>query len=190
MLDGLITSKTRIKLLVKFFSNRYCKAYLRSLSEEFAESTNAVRLELNRLTEAGLLTSASEGNTKIYTANHQHPLFPELQSLALKYFGLDQVIESVVSKLGEVDQALVTGDYAQGRDSGIIDLVLIGRVDTEYLHQLVTKAERIIQRRIRHLVLSQEEFDRLRPKLEHDQALVLWRRAENGQTITLPPKKP
>ena len=178
MLDGLITSKTRIKLLVKFFSNRYSKGYLRSLAEEFSESTNSVRLELNRLTEAGLLHADQEGNTKVYMANYSHPLYPELQSLALKYFGLDKVVDSVVAKLGDVEKALVTGDYARGKDSGIIDLVLIGKVDTEYLNELIIKAEKIIKRRIRHLVLSPTEFERLKPKLEEDHALVLWRRGD------------
>ena len=57
MLDSLITSKTRIKLLLKFFLNSSMKAYLRGLAEEFGESTNAIRLELNHLEEAGLLKS-------------------------------------------------------------------------------------------------------------------------------------
>jgi hypothetical protein len=175
MLDGLITSKTRIKLLVKFFSNRHCRGYLRSLAEEFSESTNSVRLELNRLTDAGLLTTASEGNTKVYKANTTHPLFPELHSLALKYFGLDKVVDSIVSKLGDVELALITGDYAQGIDSGLIDLILIGKVDGDYLLELIAKAEQLIQRRIRHLVLSPGEYERLKGKLENETALLLWR---------------
>ena len=49
MLDSLITSKTRIKLLLKFFLNTSTHAYLRGLADEFGESTNALRLELNHL---------------------------------------------------------------------------------------------------------------------------------------------
>ena len=51
MLDTLITSKTRIKLLLKFFLNAQTKSYLRSLEGEFGESTNAIRLELNKFEE-------------------------------------------------------------------------------------------------------------------------------------------
>ena len=57
MLDSLITSKTRVKLL-KFFMNPETRSYLRSLAEEFGESTNAVRVELNRLEKAGILNRA------------------------------------------------------------------------------------------------------------------------------------
>ena len=81
MLDTLITSRTRIKLLLKFFSNSSNAAYLRSLAEEFGESTNSVRVELNRLTEAGLLESEASGNTILYQANTRSPLFPEIRNM-------------------------------------------------------------------------------------------------------------
>ena len=81
MLDALITSKTRVRLLVKFFLNPTMKAYLRELANEFNESTNSVRLELNRLKDAGLLDSHQEGNTVIYQAKQDHPLFPKFEKL-------------------------------------------------------------------------------------------------------------
>jgi predicted transcriptional regulator len=96
MLDALITSKTRIKLLLKFFLNPESNGYLRGLSTEFGESTNSIRIELNRLEEAGLLESDSNGNKKIFHANTKHPLFPDIQSIVRKYTGIDEVIEKVV----------------------------------------------------------------------------------------------
>ena len=74
MLDSLVTSKTRIKLLLKFFSHAN-SGYLRSLAKEFDESTNSVRVELNRLADAGLLVAEDEGKTKMYKANEGHPFF-------------------------------------------------------------------------------------------------------------------
>jgi predicted ArsR family transcriptional regulator len=82
MLNTLITSKTRVRLLVKFFLNPTMNAYLRQLADEFGESTNSVRVELNRLTEAGLLESYAEGNTIMYKAKESYPLYPEI-NLAL-----------------------------------------------------------------------------------------------------------
>ena len=73
MLDALITSKTRVRLLVKFFLNPTMKSYLRELASEFEESTNSVRLELNRLKEAGLLESEAKGNLVMYNAKTTHP---------------------------------------------------------------------------------------------------------------------
>lgn len=174
MLDSLITSKTRVKLLLKFFSNAESQAYLRGLADEFGESTNAVRVELNRLSDAGLLESSSNGRTKLYRANIRHPLFPELHSVVKKFLGIDKLVENVISKLGSVEIALVTGDYAKGIDSGIIDVVLVGDIDKEYMNYSIMKAEEIIKRKIRPFVLSYEEFERLKDKLGIEKALVVW----------------
>ena len=173
MLDTLITSQTRVRLLLKFFLNPESKSYLRELAEEFGESTNAVRLELNRLAQAGLLTSAEEGRTKVYQANPRHPLFPEIQSMVRKFTGIDQLIPQVLSKLGDVRSAFIVGDYAKGIDSGIIDLVLVGRVDQTYLQKLIDKVEPLIRRKIRFLTLSEEELERFKTTLRVDEGIAL-----------------
>lgn len=175
MLESLITSKTRIKLLLKFFLNPENQSYLRELAEEFDESTNGVRVELNRLTEAGLLESSPEGKIIKYRANRKHSLFQDLQNIVHKFVGIDQLVEHIIQKLGNVKIALITGDYAKGIDSGLIDLVIIGEIDRNYLHQLVDKSEKLIQRKIRTLVLSVAEFQRLKEKFTNEKALVVWK---------------
>lgn len=177
LLESLVTSKTRVKLLLKFFLNQDTQAYLRGLAEEFGESTNAVRVELNRLTEAGFLTVRDDGRTKLYQANPSHPLFPELHSLVKKYLGIDQLIERVLSRLGAVKLAFITGDYASGKDSGIIDLTIVGDINRNYLNELIEKTERMIQRKIRVLVLSEEEFERLKHQFS-GKSLVIWNDAK------------
>ncbi|WP_047150857.1 winged helix-turn-helix domain-containing protein [Aneurinibacillus tyrosinisolvens] len=174
MLDYLITSKTRIKLILKFFLNAETQAYLRSLSEEFGESTNVVRVELNRLTEAGLLKAKIQGRLKVYQANEKHTLFPDLHSIVKKYIGIDLLIEEVIWKLGNVEVALITGDYAKGIDSGIINFVIVGQIDKNYLQELVDKAEELIHRKIRTLVLNNEEFQKWNHKFIREKALIVW----------------
>lgn len=178
MLDSLITSKTRIKLLLKFFSNKHSTAYLRGLAEEFGESTNSVRHELNNLTEAGYLQSRENGRTIEYNANTNHPLYPELKTLVHKYLGLDKIVENVIKKLGVVKMAFVTGDYALGKDTGIIDLVLVGEINENNLQQLIEKAEAMIKRKIRSLVLTMNEYKALRKTLNAEKALWLWAEPE------------
>jgi len=181
MLASLITSKTRIKLLLKFFLNPGNRAYLRGLAEELNESTNAVRIELNRLAEANLLHTATQGRTKVYGANREHPLFPEIHNLVRKTLGIDKVIDQVVAKLGSVELAFITGDYAHGRDSGLIDIVIVGMINDAYLRRLIAKVEALIGRKMRALVLDSTEFARLREKLDVDDALILW---HNGLPCT------
>lgn len=174
LFTGLISSKTRIKLLIRFFFNPETRSYLRELAKDFNVSTNAVREELNQLTKTELLTSQRSGRQVHYMANKQHPLFPELRSMVSKVIGIDQVVDGIINRLGNLERAYLIDDYAEGKDTGIVDLVLVGDVDQYHLNDLSRKTERYIKRKIRSLVLSREEFNDFRPKLEKRPHILIW----------------
>jgi len=180
LLSGIISSKTRIKLLMRFFFNPETRAYLRELAKDFEVSTNAVREELNQLTETGLLISEKNGRSVFYAANTQHPIFPELKSIVGKVIGLDQVIESILTRLGDLEKAYVIDDYAQGKDTGIIDLVLVGNIDTYHLSDLSKKTERYIRRKIRTLVLNKDEFNIFEHTMKSRPWFLVWTK-ERGE---------
>src|SRR5688572_28991517 len=148
MIETLISSKTRIKLLLKFFLNSNATSYLRNLEDEFGESTNAIRLELNKFEDAKMLVSSQEGKKKIFRVNIEHPLFHDLHSIVLKYVGLDKIVEHVTERLGSLEKVYLTGSLSRGVDRDIIDLVFVGNIDKAYLAELVEKAEARIHRRI------------------------------------------
>ncbi len=174
MLDSLITSRTRVKLLLRFFSNSKSSGHLRGLAKEMHESTNAIRLELNKLSKAGFLLSYDQGKTIQYTANEKHPLFPEVSSLVRKYLGLDKVVENIVNQIGEIKYAFITGDYAEGKDTGIIELTIVGEVDEEKLKYWVNKTEALISRKVHTEILSDSEFDEWKLKGSINHSIVLW----------------
>jgi predicted transcriptional regulator len=174
LFTGLISSKTRIKLLVRFFFNPNTRSYLRELANEFNVSTNSVREELNQLTRTELLTSQKSGRQVFYKSNQEHPLFPELKSMVSKVMGIDQVIDGIVTRLGDLERAYLLDDYAEGKDTGIIDLLLVGNIDQYHLNDLSRKTERYINRKIRSLVLSREEYKAFEPKLKELPNILIW----------------
>ncbi|MCD4681005.1 MAG: ArsR family transcriptional regulator [Bacteroidales bacterium] len=175
MLDTLITSKTRLKLLLKFFLNSNSSSYLRSLENEFEESTNSIRLELNRFEKAGLLKSYFKGNKKMFQANAEHPLYTPINSLLIKHLGFDSIIEKVICKLGEVKKVVVVGDFARGMDSSIIDLIFIGDyINKAYLSELIEKVEKRIKRKIRYLIYKEVEFKEYNNNNKIE-SIVLWK---------------
>jgi Fe2+ or Zn2+ uptake regulation protein len=121
MIGTLITSQTRIKLLRKFFLNSSTKAHLRGLESEFGDSTNAIRVELNRFEEAGLLISSHDSNRKLYQANEKHPLFSDIHNIIIKETGLDKVIEKVIHRVGDLIGVYLTGDFAHGKNGETIE---------------------------------------------------------------------
>lgn len=174
MLDSLISSKTRIKLLLKFFLNKENKAHLRGLESEFGESSNAIRQELNKLEGAGLLQSHMQGNKKLFSANSTHPLFPDINSILFKYTGLDRIVDQVLSNLGELQRVYLIGDLGKGIDSPIIDLLIIGNINKEYLMKLVEKAESIINKKVRYITYTAEQFAELKDKILPESHLLIW----------------
>ena len=178
--SGLITSKTRIKILMRLFLNPKQNAYLRELADEFNASPSQVREELRHLNDAGFLDSHKNGRQIHYKANQKHPLFNELQSMVQKSMGMDRILDSILERLGNLEEAYLIDDYAEGKDSGIIDLVLIGNIDHENLNDLVHKTERYIDRKIRTLVLEKTEWIKMFSTLEKRPKLLLWKLPANN----------
>ena len=175
MLDSLITSKMRVQILMRLFFNPDSRAYLRELAAEFDASPGHLRTELKQLTKGGLLSSEREGRQVKYYAETSHPLFPELQSIVRKAFGMDRILQSIIERLGKLEAAYLMGDYAEGRDTGIIDLVLVGNIDQHNLTDLTTKTEHHFARRIRPLVVTADEFDAMQEKSRRESLLLLWK---------------
>jgi DNA-binding MarR family transcriptional regulator len=178
LFDGLITSKTRIRILMRLFLNPEQQSYIRELADEMNASPSQVREELNNLSATGLLQSIKDGRQINYSANQDHPLYPELHSMVKKALGMDRILESILDRLGDLEMAILLDDYAQGKDTGIIDLVLVGNIDQEHLGDIVQKTERYIKRKIRMLVLSRREFMKMNKNLLKRPYLELWKRAE------------
>lgn len=174
MLDTLITSKTRLKLLMKFFMNPATRAYLRELSTEFGESTNSIRIELNRLTNAKLLKSENVGRTIVYKANREHNLFNDIRNVVQKFVGIDQIVDNLIMKIGAIKSAYIIGDYAHGIDSGLIDIVVVGDVNRGALDGVAEKTGVAISRKIRSLVVDRVELLKLWYQLDMNHALLIW----------------
>jgi len=155
MLGELITSKTRLRLLIKFFVSQANKGYLNGLATEMGESTNAIRKELNHLQGAGYLKKIKVNNNIEYKADTEHPLFNVLRKVVLKHLGLEDVVETVLERMGNVDKIILIGDYARGNDSGLIEVFLIGQgLNMDYIAQLEKKIEKLIGRKISFYLAS------------------------------------
>lgn len=130
------------------------------METEFGESTNSIRLELNKFEDAGLLKTSTSGNKKVFKANTKHPMFSDIQNILMKYTGLDKIVEQVISRLGNVQQVYIVGDLAKGLDSPIIDLILVGDIDKSYLLNLTEKVEKLIQKKVRFVTFTKNEFNK------------------------------
>ena len=173
MLGELITSKTRLRLLIKFFISQANRGYLNGLASEMGESTNSIRKELNHLHNAGYLEKVKSNKKIEYKANVKHPLFDVLKKVVFKHLGLEEIVETVLERMGHVKEIILVGDYAKGIDSGKIEVFLIGNsLDMEYIAQLEEKIEDLINRKISFYLANKFLSDRASIVLFKDKTIV------------------
>ena len=165
MLNELITSKTRLRLLIKFFISQTNKGYLNGLANEMGESTNSIRKELNHLYDAGYIEKIKNENKIEYKVNTKHPLYETFKKVVFKHLGLEDIVETVISKMGNVKKIILIGDYAEGYDSGNIEVFLIGDdLNFNYISQLEEKIEKLIKRKVSFYLAS---------KLNHEKKHII-----------------
>ena len=108
---------------------------------------------MNNLLEAGYLERESVNNKIIYRANSKHPLFGVLQKIIRQHIGIDAMVEMILNRIGNIEKVIVIGDYADGKDTGVIEVLLIGNeLNSEYIDQLAIKIESEIKRKIKFYI--------------------------------------
>ena len=176
VLDNIFSGKIRIALLTKLLLNPASKVYLRGLERDLGVSSNTVRLELNKLQEMHLIEAQDDSeNTKVknYVVNQGHPMFKTLRGIIMQFVGLDQIVDQIIKKLGNLDQVYLTGDLAEGKNSPFVDLVIVGNVDKNYMYQLIEKVEPLISKKIRVGLFKPTDFSEdMLIGIEHKLALI------------------
>lgn len=149
-------------MLVKFFINAANSGYLNGLALEFDESTNAIRRELNNLSDAGYLIQWKHKNKIFYAANKKHTLFETLQKVIHKHLGLEQIVDSVLTQMGDVYKIILIGDYALGHDTGTLEVILVGdKINDAYIKKLQRKLKNLIKRSVLFYINTPIPEDRI-----------------------------
>ncbi len=161
-LGDIVTSKVRIKLLELFFGNPNEMYHVRGVVREVKEEINAVRRELTRLEEAGILKKEQRGNRVYYWVRNDYPMYGDLISLVAKATGLGAAIISNRAKIGRLNHIMFSGKFARYKDrrkDDDVDILVVGDVVLPELATLIRMEESKRGREINYTVMSREEFD-------------------------------
>ena len=112
------------------------------MSEEFGDSTNGIRLELNKFESSGFLKSFLVSNKKYYKANIKHPLFNDIHKILLKTTGINDVLEYIIQRIGQINKVYLIGSYSNGLESKIIDFLIVGDSINKFFNNQIEKVER------------------------------------------------
>ncbi len=160
MMEVLIGSKARVKLLTLFMLSPDKRFYVRELTRKTGENINSVRRELQKLQSIGLLTSQFEGNMKYYTVNRKMSIYEELKNIFLKTEGIGSVLKERLSELGKIEVVFIYGSFAKGEEelSSDIDLMIVGYVNEKKLIKIIHELEEKLSKEINYTLLSSKEF--------------------------------
>lgn len=173
MLEDLIVSKVRVKILQLFLSRPPLQIHhVREIVRLIEEEINAVRRELAHLEKAGLVSKEGRGNRLYYNFRQDYLLYYDLLNLVAKTSFLGYAIIKNKTKIGKIKFAMLNGNFVrwETKDPDRVDLLVVGEVVLPELSLLIQKEQVRRNQEINYTVMSEEEF-RFR-KERHDPFIV------------------
>lgn len=161
ILEDLIISKVRVKILSLFLSHPGMIFHVRDIVRKVDEEINAVRRELAHMEKSGMVTKEARANRLFYMFRKDHPLYFELLDLIGKTTGLGWDILKHRPKLGKIKYAMLSGRFLRAlpkRGSTDVDLLIVGTVVLPELAQIVKLEETKRGRELNYTVMTEEEF--------------------------------
>jgi predicted transcriptional regulator len=162
MLEYIITSKTKRSLLKLLLTNPDTEFYVRDISRRIGEPLNAVRRELGYLEKAGLLKSRHAGNLKYYSVIKEFPIYSELKKIIYTTIGFGDYLAERFEDSKHIEMAFIYGSVARNEETAKsdVDLFVVGKIDEDELHELVSRIETDTGRIIHYTVMSKAEFQK------------------------------
>jgi predicted nucleotidyltransferase len=160
VLSTLITSKSRIEVLTWFVTHPGERFHYLQLDRLLASSRASLQRELKRLEDGGVLRSTKEANIRFYSIDQDYPLYPELKSIIFKTVGLADFLRDSLHEIGVIEVALIFGSVAKNAEdmASDVDLLVIGDIDMDALHEALDAAEQRTGREVNPTVYSREEW--------------------------------
>lgn len=162
MLDDIIISRVRVKLLELFLKNPNSIVHVRDIVRRVGEEINAVRRELAHMEKNGMVAKEQRANRLFYHFRKEYPLYYELMYLVGKTTGLGGNLLKNKTKLGKVKFAMISGRFlrdASDRSPNEVDLLIVGNIVLPELAQIVKQEENLRQKEMNYTVMSEEEFE-------------------------------
>ncbi len=166
MIDQLFGSKTRVKLLELFYSNPNRAFYVREITRKIDEQINSVRRELANLLNAGIIVSETTNNKLYYEVNQEFEFFQPLSEIFGKgatapkkaKTGATSSQDDDLKALGNVEIALLTGQFTRDESSGV-DFLVVGNVNENQVTKYVSDLEAKEGKEIRYVILSPSDYE-------------------------------
>ena len=161
MLERLMTSKARVKMVELFLFYAEKQFYLREIARLANLNTKAVRRELENLLSLNLIKMYRKGSLTFYEINKQSPLYEPLKVIFMRTESLGAHLNRAM-KNKKLKYALIYGSFASGKETekSDLDLLVIGNVKQADIIDVISDFERKTLREINYILWSESEFEK------------------------------
>ena len=169
-LSGALFGKTRRAILALFYSHPDRSFHLREVSRLTRAGQGGVQRELQRLTQAQILSRGIRAGRAEYQANRDCPIFPELHNLILKTAGVVEVLRVSLTPVADrIQVAAVYGSVARGeaKAASDVDLLVIGDVSFGEVVDALSDAQKQLVRDVNPTVYTAVEYRKQLSRKEH-----------------------
>lgn len=161
-LSDIVTSKVRVKLLKLFYGNPRAMYHVRGIVREIKEEINAVRRDLSRLEDAGIIKKEPRGNRIYYWLREDYPMYEDFLSMVSKTTGLGATLIANRAKLGKPAIVMFSGRFARHKErkrEDEVDILVVGEIVLPELAALIRAEESRRNQEINYTVMSREELE-------------------------------
>lgn len=165
VLKQLFVSQVRVDILKLFLLRPGAKHHVREITRRVGTEINAVRRELDNLVSLGLLERSPHKNRLNYFLRRDFTYLDEVLGMVVKEEGIGRALISGRG-VGEIKFAFLSIPFLCGRVPGPkdIDLLVVGRVSTQKITDLVREEEKRRGQEINYAVLSEKQFGELKKR--------------------------
>lgn len=165
MIEQLFGSKTRVKLLRLFYTNPNRSFYVREITRKIDEQINSVRRELANLLSIGIISSETTNNRLYYEVDQSYEYYDALSAIfgtkkksVTKTIATNEEDKSDITTVGNVELAILTGQFTRDESSGI-DLLIVGDTNQTKVQKYVEEFEAKEGKEVRYTVMTRKDFE-------------------------------
>ncbi|MBN1859575.1 nucleotidyltransferase domain-containing protein [Candidatus Bipolaricaulota bacterium] len=169
MLEKLLGSESRVKILTLFLLNAGTEYYLREIAQRTGLAVRSVQRTVMDLTDIAILHRERRGNSVYFRLNIENPIVPDLKAMFLKTVGLGDLLRETLAGESKIEAAFIYGSVAKGDETATsdIDLAMIGDVPPQTLTGLLEDLERVTGRDVNATVFTRAEWGSRAASGEH-----------------------
>ena len=167
--DLLFPNQYRRRVLALMLMNPHKWVHLRELARLTNASPGTLKKELDAVVASGLLKLQKVGNQSQFSANTDHPVFPELSALIRKTIGLQDVLVNALQSIAaDIEVAFVFGSMAKATETSQsdVDILIIGSATFGHVVNALYDSQATLGREINPKVMTRKEW--LTKQFEHN----------------------